>query len=512
MYVPLGNGGRLKKNINTMKIQLKTYKGYLQKALLLSGMLWMSACELETTPTDRFVEDNVLTTEAGIQALIYNMYRITNEADSRRFIININEVNTDLAYNRYGTENTNYTPYMEFNVSASAAYLVNPWNTGYYTIRDANIIMDNTSNGEFDEEFTTQVQAEARLLRAFQYMQLYFYYGPVPLRTSTTQDLYLPRADEDELLEFIETEIEAVVDDLPDPGQEEAYGRANKGWAYGILTRFFLNSKQWEKAASAAQSVIDLGYYALYSNYREMFFVENEENTEMVIAYPADNTSTAASNLFPPGAFPKKFWYSDKIPEFVLNEDDMANWATMYSLRDDFVNSFAANDTRFDAIITEYYHQNGTLIDLTTQESSDNCRSMKFFDPDASGNYHGNDQPIIRYADILLSRAEALNEQSGPSQDAVDLINQVRTRAGVDNYSLADVGDQDNFRQLLLDERGWEFYSEGLRRQDLIRNGTFISSAQARGISGAEDHEVHFPVPQVEITANPLIEQLDGFN
>jgi hypothetical protein len=122
-----------------------------------------------------------------------------------------------------------------------------------------------------------------------------------------------------------------------------------------------------------------------------------------------------------------------------------------------------------------------------------------------------NDIAEVRYADVLLARAEALNELDGPNQESIDLINLVRDRAGLPGYSLAEFPAKEDMRDALLQERGWEFYSERIRRQDLIRMGKFISSAQARGVTNAKPTHVVFPIPQAALDANPELEQNDGY-
>jgi hypothetical protein len=141
----------------------------------------------------------------------------------------------------------------------------------------------------------------------------------------------------------------------------------------------------------------------------------------------------------------------------------------------------------------------------------DNVRSLKYWDNATVGNHSGNDVPVIRYADILLTRAEALNELNGPTQEALDLINLVRTRAGIGNLTLDVATSKNILRDMILRERGWEFYSEGLRREDLLRHNKFISLAVARGVATASDKHKLFPIPQTEIDANPLCEQNPGY-
>lgn len=116
---------------------------------------------------------------------------------------------------------------------------------------------------------------------------------------------------------------------------------------------------------------------------------------------------------------------------------------------------------------------------------------------------------FLRYADILLSRAEALKEINGPKQVSVDLLNSVRDAVSVNTFAIADFATKEAFRDFILDERGREFYIEALRRQDLIRHGIFIVSANERGKS-SEDFRVRFSIPQTQIERNPGLTRNDG--
>ena len=96
-----------------------------------------------------------------------------------------------------------------------------------YPIISRKILID-TYQGYINKKL---YKAEARFVRAVLYSYLYSWFGPVPLRTSTTDPLEMPRATEEEMKSFIETEFQKIIPDLPEPGQESAYGRANKGAA-----------------------------------------------------------------------------------------------------------------------------------------------------------------------------------------------------------------------------------------------------------------------------------------
>ncbi|GAC1603308.1 MAG: hypothetical protein NVS3B8_14430 [Chitinophagaceae bacterium] len=115
---------------------------------------------------------------------------------------------------------------------------------------------------------------------------------------------------------------------------------------------------------------------------------------------------------------------------------------------------------------------------------------------------------VFRYAEVLLSLAEAINEQ-GVTADAYQYVNQVRERAGVSDFSGMS---QSQLRAALLDERGRELYCEGVRRQDLIRNGTYISNAIARGKTNAKPFDVLFPIPNsVIVQGRGIIQQNPGY-
>src|SRR5699024_876664 len=137
----------------------------------------------------------------------------------------------------------------------------------------------------------------------------------------------------------------------------------------------------------------------------------------------------------------------------------------------------------------------------------DDIRSLKYpEDPNGIGDVTGNDFPLLRYSDILLSRAEALNALQGPNVESVNLITEVRAAAGLQPLNLTTFTGKEALRDQIVKERGWEFHTEGRRRQDLIRSGKFIEVAKQRG-KEAFDYQVLFPIPQGEIDKNPKLKQ-----
>lgn len=465
----------------------------------LLALLTLGSCQdqISIEPKSELAPTNVLTTENGLQAVLYSAYGNFQNQEPTRIRINIAEVTTDLAYNTGGGENLYLSQFINFT-----------WAPYYYCIRDANIVLDNVVNVSASEARKRQFTAEARFLRAYSYALLHSWYGPVPLRTSSTTVKDQARATDEEMQAFIEQELTECVADLPNPGQEQAFGRATKGAAYAALAKFCLNTKQWQKAADATQAVMALNYYSLYPSFTNLFRVENEGNKEMIMVSPCLNVA-GYGNWFMAGALPTGFKTTPQIPGFVWTTA-MANFATQYRLRTAFVNTLAPNDQRGQLVVKTYVNTAGATVDLMS--TPDNARSFKYWDNGTLGNNSGTDVPLLRYADMLLTRAEALNELTGPTAAAVALVNQVRTRAGLGNLPAADIASPNSFRDAILRERGWEFISEGKRREDLIRHGKFIALAQARGVTVANANKhVLFPIPQAEIDANQLAVQNPGY-
>ena len=487
----------------------------MKKILILSlaagSLLLNSACEktLDVTPPGEFAPGNVLATEKGIRSVLFSSYAGMQNPTPSRYLINNSEVTSDVGFNSGGAENLTLSQLINFTWDASlGTFQADVWAPCYRAIRDANIVLENIDGVITSDANKKIYAAEARFLRAYAYEVLYKWFGPVPLRTTTSSEPALARATEEEMKSFIESELIAAITDLPNPGAEEAFARANKGAAWSMLAKHYLNTRQWQKAADACQSVMNFNYYQLFPRYENMFRVENEGNKEMILVQPCKN-EVNFGNWYSAGSLPPGFRTSSQIPEFVWTPS-MANFATQYRMRSWVVLTMdTANDSRAILLLRHYFNNAGNNVNLLA--TPDNVRSLKYWDNATVGNHSGNDVPVIRFADILLSRAEALNELNGPSQDALDLINQVRVRAKINPLTLADAGDKETLRDLILQERAWEFYSEGLRREDLLRQDKFISSAIARGVTVAAEKHKRFPIPQAEIDANPACIQNEGY-
>jgi len=468
-------------------------------------LLSFNRCEesLTETPKDTYAATSIQGDKAGMERVLFGAYQ-DMRPHQRNYLWIMAEMTTDISIDSEGGLEKHADLYEDFTWSADHGFISGLWSSLYTGIRNANAVLDNIDKAEMQEDLREQWKAEAKFIRAYIYVVLYRAYGPVPLiKTTERNDYELPRATDEEMKEFIENELRTCAEKLP--RSQEQFGRATKGASLGVLTKFLLDTRQWEKAANTAQEIIDMEKYSLYPEYTELFKVSTEPNRgEFIFAFSCH--PTGQGNVWIAHAFPPK--YPMPGPQF--------NFGTQFRTFDWVVKSFHPDDNRKDLFITEYspYDSEDTiqlLGECPELNEEEHARSFKYWpDPNANGAQAGNDIPVVRYADILLSRAEALNEINGPTEESIDLINEVRDRSGAPLLELSEISSKVALRDTILLERVKEFYSEGKRRMDLIRHNRFISNAQARG-KPAEEHHRRFPIPQSELDANPALEQNPGY-
>ncbi|PXX21460.1 RagB/SusD family nutrient uptake outer membrane protein [Arenibacter sp. ARW7G5Y1] len=473
--------------------------------------LFVVCCEkpLEIEPKSEF-SGAFLETQEGIEVLLasaYSNHQINGWGADR---IPLEECTTDV-FRVYlgGYYNNRMRRYQDFSFDSGHTIGIQDfWRQNYRAIRDANILIaEIPDHPVLSDELKVIYLAEAKFIRATAYKLLYGWFGGVPLVLETSNDLFPVRASAKDIEDFVISELKAAAPSLPPTRTESEYGRATQGGALGVLAQFQLNTKHWDGAAQTAQDVIDIGVYQLLPNYADVFALDNEGNNELIHVFPnmdVDPVGTIWTRNVLPGDYPTS----------------VVNAATHQVVPIPFYNTFDANDKRAELIITEYYTSNGVFVNLLdpnegpTGDQYNHPRSFKYpIDEDsADPSIGGQDVPLIRYSEILLIRSEGLVMSTGAvSQEALDLLNKVRNRAGLHDYTLTDIPDQATFIDKILDERSWEFYSEGKRREDLIRHDRFIQNALDRGWILAKPFQRLFPIPQTEIDANENLVQNEGY-
>jgi hypothetical protein len=479
--------------------------------IALAFMVLSGSCkkQLEEKVFSELDPQTFLKTRDGIEAVLGSAYSFEANmtGENTKFMLAIEDEPTDIMWQTGGGENGFAIHFINFTWDPSISRFHDiMWLPYFRAIRDANAVLDEVDNAEITASQKESYKNEARFVRVAAYYRLYNLFGPVPIRKSNKDPLSVPRPSDDDMKKFIETELLEIIPKLPAPGSEPAYGRAHSAAARSFLMRFYLNTRQWQKSADQAKAIIDLNKYALYPNYVNLFKVENERNNEF-IWIKAANVNSTNINDWVSAAFPAGFARDPASGITFLST--WRNFASQYRLLDVFYNSFAAADKRKGLILTSYVNAAGQTISLL---NNNDTRSLKYWpDPNAANGLHGNDVPVFRYADVLLSRAEALNEINGPNAESISLVNLVRARAELPPVQLQGFPTKEDFRDHVLKERGWEFYSEGKRREDLIRMNRFISGAQARGKTAAQPYKTLFPIPQQALDADPQLTQNQGY-
>lgn len=456
---------------------------------------------------------DMLQDQSGIDALLAGAYARSRiiEYASRNYTYLMNEFPTDIAFETGGGLERDAAPFINFIWTVDNSILNSFWGKMYEAISSANSVLTVTDGlAGIPESNLKKAQAEARFIRAASYYFLYNIFGPTPIieipKNASPDEIEeigksTPRASKDVFVKYMVDDLLFAADNLPT--EENPIGRATKGAALSLLTKVYMHEKDWDNVLTTSQKVIDLNYYSLYSNYKKMFSINGEDNKEYIYRAPCI-AQTGYQNNYMAHAFP---------PNYPI-QTNWVNYGAQFRTYTAFYETFEAQDARTEVLITNYIDQSGKEIELLRADDGtalNNVRSFKYWpDPNAVGESMGNDIVYIRYADILLCKAEALNEKQGPNQESVSIINQIRNRVKASPITVGSFAGKEELRDFILAERGREFFSEGLRREDLIRHGKFISNAVARG-KNAKPHQVLFPIPLRQMEANNTLIQNEGY-
>ncbi|PHI21931.1 RagB/SusD family nutrient uptake outer membrane protein [Lewinellaceae bacterium SD302] len=394
-----------------------------------------------------------------------------------------------------------------------------------------NLLNSEAGRAAVSEADRLQFIGELRSLRALFYFWLIDAFGDVPLVTGDeeavdVQPTRTPRAD---IFNFIVSEVEDAKGSLSREVGQATYARFNYFGAEALLSRFYLNAEvmtgtaRWAEAAAAAERAMD-GPYELESDYHANFAPDNDQSfagtSENMLVIPYDPILATGFNL------PQMTLHYNSQATFGLEETP---WNGYCSLQE-FYESYDDNDLRKGEINNQttpgnflagqQFDQNGdSIFDGNTPlffnpevnelfpnaERTAGVRIFKFHFPDGSAQNLPNDFPLIRYAEVLLNRAEALFRQNSGDAEALMLVNMVRNRAYGDEDNGYDSLNEDR----LLAERGRELFFEGHRRTDLIRFDRYGDEWDFKPASDATKQI--FPIPADQLNANRNLTQNPGY-
>ena len=262
--------------------------------LLVSASFQNCEGPLEEEVFSELAPENFLKTEEGINSLLNNAYAELQRTGQETFnAISTFQMPTGEIWNRGGSIETQLTPMTEFTWDSNHGRFNNEWTNNYEGIRDANLLLDNLQDGDFDADFANQIAAEAKFIRAKSMFNIFDFFGPGPLILSSNfEDFENPRASEADWISQIELDLTDAMNALPANAE---YGRGSSGGAAAILCKLYLNLKRWNDAIAMADKVIDSGIYELFPTYVELFHIANEGNSEIIYTHPASSTGTNAA-------------------------------------------------------------------------------------------------------------------------------------------------------------------------------------------------------------------------
>lgn len=422
-------------------------------------------------PNYEVAVDKVYSTESDFELAINGCYAKLQSQTS--FYIECCEYRSDNLYLNAPTSGTQDRYDIDhFKDTPSNGILETYWASFYNEIYRCNMVLDRIDNASFNEEKKKQYKGEALFLRAYTYFNLYRTWGGVQVTdkvVSVNQALNIKKSSDSEMYNIIAGDLEMIVNGnlLPASFSGNEIGRATIGAAKALLGKVYLTFGQFQKAADILGGII--GTYELLPDIADVFSVSNKMNKEIIFAVRFNKNIVDEGH----GA-----WFS------ITNLTDDSNQSEILK------NLYTSDDKRKPMI--EYVKVPNVSV----------CLMRKFYDTiDASTSQYGNDQIILRYPDVLLMYAEALNElgySASQNSPALEALNAVRKRAGINDLDIANIPDQAAFRKAIALERQKEFPYEGQRWFDEVRLGVAIDAAAAEG-NKIQVHQYLYPIPTTEL-------------
>ncbi|MNK94600.1 SusD family protein [compost metagenome] len=482
---------------------------------------------LDTTPTNVYTDDTFWQTQEHAIAAINGTYAAMLDGalfGGSEGLITLDNA-TPNAYNYVNTNGINILA-QGAQDGSNSGIINNKWNADYRGIGRANNVIARVPAINMDAALRDRIVAEAKFLRAVYYADMVNHYGGVPLITDApdASQATLPRNSRAQVITQILKDLDEAAAVLPPNYTGVDVGRATKGAALGLKARVLLYESRWPEAAAAAKAVMDLNRYTLFPDYRALFYLENEANSEVIFdvqfKQPETGTSfdiglTTYNNLAP---------LPDLVNSYLMADGKPSALSPLYNPASPLLNrdprfyktiTYAGATVKGAIVLDKDYPQTGYGFKKYTIYKDDVKPAALITDLKSEINYM-----FIRYADVLLMYAEAQNEAVGPDASVYTALHLIRLRAGMPDV---DAGlSQTAMRAVIRLERRIELAGEGLYYNDIRRwktaetvmnadifhrNGTKLG---ARKFNPARDYL--WPIPVVARQNNTNLEQNPEYN
>jgi len=536
--------------------------GYIAAAAL-SAMMFMSSCdELDQYPKTETSSNVVYSTPEGYKqalAKIYAAYVIRGQEEGggkgdlieedpyycSRACFNLQECGTDEIMFTWAVSDELKEISLLQGLNGQSKWIAGAYYTLYYIVTLSNDFIRNCEGGDAEIEL---MKNEARFMRAYAYSQIMDFW---PVGAFVTENdpvgAYEPKiAKRDEICDYVISELKDLVDVLPEKNDQY---RANKYAAAALLSRVCLNAPVYKESNDVSyyndcikySEMVINGGYSLEEDFYKLFNAENYKRTnEIIFSFYTGKEGTNGNKGY--GSTTMLICGSANSSTIiqVINEDGEKedkniatlnainvlgcekNYWQLFRARKQAAQRFESGDERDMFFKTERSIDNPSPID--EKVAKEGYVFNKFCNTNDDGTIASDfsttlsmvDLPVLRLSEVILNEAEAiLRGGTGATKTAVDLVNQVRKRAGVSEFSLDDLENTENGVQYwnLLEERGREFMLESLRRTDLIRFNAYAGDTQYNWewkggvLSGTQVDAKYkfFPLPVAELSANSAL-------
>ncbi len=469
--------------------------------IVLSCTLTMVACDDkldEITPEQSLSEDLAFANYNNANGVLIGTYDLMQDlhvfGSQPQFISD------------YITDNVNFTgsfpSLQDFNnyaVNSSNSTVDEVWRDSYQVILGTNAVIANAPLIEdATDEQKLALEGEARFVRAVTYFLIANLYSqpynvsqgsnlsvPLHLEPFTGEVINLPRNTLAEVYGQIEADLLFAEANLP---PEAAQGFASSYSATALLSRLYLYMEDWASAAEFADKVISSTNYALSSSLSFYNTISSE------IIFSIENNATDPQSDSDPETSSGSWdsYYTGRDQGGRGDGEFSPDLAALFALEpDDLRGSFKVTDVNFNGAPAVY--------------------TLKY----DNGSDNSSDYAAIRIAEVMLNRAEALVELNGIDQEAIDLVNAIRNRAGLTtSWTTGDFASATELLEAIYTERRKELAFEGHRRMDLLRTGKPLRTAAPSSVAipnagvgvMAGDPEAIWPIPQSQLNINPMLE------
>lgn len=490
-------------------------KTYIKFILGLSIVLCSCSKDvLEVASTTQISSETFWQTESDARLALNGIYSTLADLEQNYIYY---DVLSDNAYNNYPWEG--YKAIADGTHDARGPGVISwIWSDCFKGIGRANVVLDNIDNVEgLDESFKKSTTGEALFLRAYFYFKLTDFYGGVPLilESPKIEHSELPRDTKEAVVNQVIADLDQAFSLLPSSQSE--VGKVTKGAAKALKARVLLYNGRWEEAATTAQEVMTMGY-SLFPNYRDLFRESNENNEEVIfdvqyISPEKGNFMELYLGSYTVGGWSSVVPLQNMIDEYEMTDGRSIQDSPLY----DAANPYENRDPRLKQTVSV---PGATINGIEDHEGEfGGYMFKKYTEYDETGvvsptpypTRTGQNAIIIRYANILLTYAEAKNEVSGPDQSVYDAINAIRARPSVNMPPLPSGLSQNQMRDAIRHERRVELLLEGTRYSDIRRWGIaeqvmdgLVDPGGTRTFNPSRDYLFPIPASEFDIEGTAL--------